>query len=84
MGRLSLSYRVETHRLKAPFRIAGRVFETSDMVIVELADGDDTGRGEGAGVFFLGDDADHGCSSAESDRFLARHRPAGARYCTIP
>ena len=32
----------------------------------------------------LGDDADHGCSSAESDRFLARHRPAGARYCTIP
>ena len=68
MGRLSLSYRVETHRLKAPFRIAGRVFETSDMVIVELADGDDTGRGEGAGVFFLGDDADHIVAELEAHR----------------
>ena len=68
MGALQLSYRVETHRLKAPFRIATRVFETSDVVVVELADGDETGRGEGAGVFFLDDDADHIVAELEAHR----------------
>jgi L-Ala-D/L-Glu epimerase len=74
MGPVSLSYRVETHRLKAPFRIAGRVFETSDMVIVELGDGQESGRGEGAGVFFLDDDADHIVAELE------RHRD-GIEHC---
>ena len=39
MTGLRLSYRVETHRLSAPFRISGRVFEDSDVVVVELDDG---------------------------------------------
>jgi L-alanine-DL-glutamate epimerase-like enolase superfamily enzyme len=73
MGPVRLSYRVETHRLKAPFRIAGRVFETSDMVIVELGDGQESGRGEGAGVFFLDDDADHIVAELERHRDAIEH-----------
>jgi L-alanine-DL-glutamate epimerase-like enolase superfamily enzyme len=59
MSKLSLSYRVETHRLAAPFRISGYVFETSDVVVAELSDGEFTGRGEAAGVYYLGDDSAH-------------------------
>jgi L-alanine-DL-glutamate epimerase-like enolase superfamily enzyme len=57
MAKLSLRYRVETHHLSAPFRISGFVFETSDVVVVELSDGEFTGRGEAAGVYYLGDDS---------------------------
>jgi L-alanine-DL-glutamate epimerase-like enolase superfamily enzyme len=59
MSKLTLSYRVETHRLAAPFRISGYVFETSDVVVAELSDGQFTGRGEAAGVYYLGDDSAH-------------------------
>jgi L-alanine-DL-glutamate epimerase-like enolase superfamily enzyme len=59
MGAFSLRYRVETHRLSAPFRISGYVFETSDVVVVELSDGEFTGRGEAAGVYYVGDDSAH-------------------------
>ena len=38
-----------------PFRIAGREWTSFDAVIVEIADGDAVGRGEGIGVFYLGD-----------------------------
>ena len=48
MGALRLTYRVETHRLAAPFRISGFVFESSDVVVVELTDGLATGQGEAA------------------------------------
>jgi L-Ala-D/L-Glu epimerase len=56
MGQV-LTYRVETHRLGAPFRISGYVFEASDLVVVELSDGTYRGRGEASGVYYLGDDA---------------------------
>jgi L-alanine-DL-glutamate epimerase-like enolase superfamily enzyme len=69
-GRVSLDYRVEKHRLSAPFRISGFTFETSELVVVELSDGEFTGRGEAAGVYYLGDDAAH--IVAELDR----HRDA--------
>ncbi|MEO7655407.1 MAG: dipeptide epimerase [Sphingomicrobium sp.] len=49
----------ETLRFKAPFRISGHVFETSDVVVVTLRDGDLVGRGEGCGVYYLGDDLAH-------------------------
>jgi L-alanine-DL-glutamate epimerase-like enolase superfamily enzyme len=68
MGRLGLDYRVETHRLSAPFRISGFVFETSDVVVVELTDGEFTGRGEAAGVYYLGDDAAHIVAEIEAHR----------------
>src|SRR4051794_39275685 len=68
MGALRLAYRVETHALSAPFRISGFVFETSDMVVVELTDGGDVGRGEAAGVYYLGDDSAHIVAELEAHR----------------
>ena len=38
-----------------PFRIAGREWTCFDSIVVEVAAGDVVGRGEGAGVFYLGD-----------------------------
>jgi L-alanine-DL-glutamate epimerase-like enolase superfamily enzyme len=87
MGATSLAYRVETHRLSAPFRISGFVFETSDVVVVELSDGEFTGRGEAAGVYYLGDDSAHIVAELEEHRSfiegcpdrdgLRRHMPRG-------
>ena len=68
MAGLSLQYRVETHRLSAPFRISGFVFETSDVVVAELSDGEFTGRGEAAGVYYLGDDSAHIVAELEAHR----------------
>jgi len=68
MSRLSLRYRVETHRLAAPFRISGYVFETSDVVVAELSDEEFTGRGEAAGVYYLGDDSGHIVAELDAHR----------------
>ena len=68
MRTLRLAYRVETHALSAPFRISGRVFETSEVVVVELGDDRDTGRGEAAGVYYLDDDSDHIVTELETYR----------------
>ena len=68
MGALQLS--VATTRLifAAPFRIAGRVFEHQDVVLVTLDDGAHRGRGEAAGVFYLDDDAEHMVAAIETSR----------------
>lgn len=63
-----LEYRVETHRLAAPFRISGYVFEASDVVVVELSDGKHRGRGEAAGVYYLKDEAPQIVEQLESNR----------------
>jgi L-Ala-D/L-Glu epimerase / N-acetyl-D-glutamate racemase len=68
MGGLRLEWRVEKHRLAAPFRIAGYVFEDSDVVVAELANGEHRGRGEAAGVYYLGDDAQHIVDQLETNR----------------
>ena len=68
MGAFRLAYRVETHALSAPFRISGFVFETSDVVVVELSNGEFTGRGEAAGVYYLGDDSAHIVAELEVHR----------------
>jgi L-Ala-D/L-Glu epimerase len=68
MRALRLAYRVETHALAAPFRISGFVFESSDVVVVELTNGQQTGRGEAAGVYYLDDDADHIVGELEAHR----------------
>jgi L-alanine-DL-glutamate epimerase-like enolase superfamily enzyme len=70
MAALELTYRVETHRLAAPFRISGYVFETSDVVVVELYDGQFTGRGEAAGVYYLGDDSSNIVAELDAHRSL--------------
>lgn len=59
MARLELEVSVETLRLAQPFRISGYVFTSSDVVVVTLRDGELRGRGEGGGVYYLGDDVPH-------------------------
>lgn len=54
-----LSVETETLRLAEPFRISGYLFETADVLVVTLADGRHRGRGEAAGVYYLGDDLPH-------------------------
>ena len=46
----------QTLRLAKPFRISGHVFETAEVLTVTLSDGEHRGFGEGAGVYYLGDD----------------------------
>jgi len=64
----SLDYRVETHRLAAPFRISGYVFEASELVVVELDGGRHRGRGEASGVYYLGDEAPQIVEQLEQNR----------------
>ncbi len=64
----TLAYRVETHPLAAPFRISGYVFEASDLVVVELDDGQHRGRGEAGGVYYMGDEAPQIVEALEANR----------------
>jgi L-alanine-DL-glutamate epimerase-like enolase superfamily enzyme len=66
MARLSLGVVTETLRLAKPFRISGYVFESSDVVVVTLSDGEHQGRGEGGGVFYMGDDVPHMLAALET------------------
>ena len=75
MPALTLRYRVETCRLKAPFRISGYVFETSDVVVAELSDGEFTGIGEASGVYYLGDDSKHILAELDAHRSLIEEGP---------
>ena len=68
MGRIALEVASETLSLKVPFRISGHVFETSDVVVVTLRDGELDGRGEGGGVYYLGDDVAHMLAAIEKAR----------------
>jgi L-alanine-DL-glutamate epimerase-like enolase superfamily enzyme len=58
MGQLTLDIASETLRLAQPFRIAGHVFDSSEIIVVTLSDGRAKGRGEASGVFFLGETVD--------------------------
>lgn len=68
MPRLTMDVQVETLPLAAPFRISGYVFETSDVVVVTLDDGDRRGRGEASGVYYLGDDVANMTAALEGAR----------------
>ena len=68
MAGLSLEVASETLRLKVPFRISGFVFDSSDVVVVTLRDGGLVGRGEGGGVYYLGDDVGHMLNDIEAAR----------------
>ena len=68
MRRLQMRVSTETLRLKKPFHIANFVWESSDVVVVILDDGQHQGRGEGGGVFFLGDDVAHMLAALEDHR----------------
>lgn len=64
--------RLSIHRAiwpyREPFRIAGFVFDRSDALVVEIGEGDAIGRGEGIGVYFLGDTIEAMVEAAESLR----------------
>ena len=55
-------------KMKAPFRISGYVFDAMPAVLATLSAGGVSGRGEAAGVYYLGDDQDHMVSQIESVR----------------
>lgn len=59
MTKLQFEVATQTLRLAKPFRISGHVFETSEVVVVTLRDGDFRGRGEASGVYYLNDDLAH-------------------------
>ena len=75
MPRISLHVATETLRLAKPFRISGHVFETSDVVVVTLGDGRHEGRGEGGGVYYLGDDVPHMLADIEAARAAIEDGP---------
>lgn len=66
----SLRYEVETRTFKAPFRISGFVFHVTDLLVVTLTDGEHRGRGEGAGIYYLGQGV------AQMVALLEQHREA--------
>lgn len=68
MKRLTLSIAAERLRLAKPFRISGYVFEAFQVVVVTLDDGQHRGRGEGGGVYYLGDDVPHMLEALEAAR----------------
>ena len=63
-----LSVTTERLRLAAPFRISGYVFEHSDVIVATVSEGGQTGRGEAAGVYYLGDDVTHMIAEIETFR----------------
>jgi len=65
---LALDLRVERFPYHRPFRISGHVFTETALLVAELSDGEHRGRGEGAGVYYLGDDIDHMLAEAQSVR----------------
>lgn len=68
MGGLRLALRIERFPYHQPFRISGHVFTETALLVAELSDGSHRGRGEGAGVYYLGDDAAHMLAEAERVR----------------
>ena len=68
MGKLALQVETESLQLSEPFRISGYVFETVDVVVVTLDDGEHRGRGEASGVYYLGDDVAHVVAALEATR----------------
>ena len=56
---LTLDLRVERFPYHQPFRISGHIFTETALLVAELSDGKHIGRGEGAGVYYLGDDIEH-------------------------
>lgn len=56
---LTLTHRRDAMVFREPFRISGYLFESMPAVIATLSDGTATGRGEAAGVYYLGDDPNH-------------------------
>lgn len=83
MGALCLTVVTDTLRLAQPFRIAGYVFDTADVLVVELDDGHHRGRGEAAGVYYTGDDLAHMRAAIERGRGEIEAGPTRAALRSI-
>jgi L-alanine-DL-glutamate epimerase-like enolase superfamily enzyme len=59
--------RLET-RFASPLRISGYIFDAMPSVAVTISDGDVSGRGEAAGVYYVGDDQDRMVATIEEVR----------------
>ena len=68
MAPLKLTVKVERLAFSAPFRIAGLLFEHQDAVVVTLAEGRRSGRGEACGVYYLDDNAGQMVAALEAQR----------------
>jgi L-alanine-DL-glutamate epimerase-like enolase superfamily enzyme len=73
---LRLTHETATLRLARPFRISGYLFETSDVLVVTLQDGIHSGRGEGAGAYYLGDDLANMVAQVEAVRAAIEAGPS--------
>lgn len=62
---LTLTLDVEKFTYRKPFRISGHVFTETAVLVAHLSDGEHIGRGEGAGVYYLGDDIEHMLTKAQ-------------------
>jgi L-alanine-DL-glutamate epimerase-like enolase superfamily enzyme len=62
---VKFSVHLEQWQLAQPFRIAGKEWRTSPALVVELERGGFVGRGEGQGVFYLGETAESMLEQAE-------------------
>lgn len=51
----SLSVNIVTWPLKTPFRITGRSYDSITPVVVEISEAGHIGRGEGMGVYYIGE-----------------------------
>lgn len=76
MGKLRLDVATEALRLAEPFRISGYVFETVDVVVATLSDGEHRGRGEASGVFYLHDEAPQMLAAIEEAREAIEQGPS--------
>jgi L-alanine-DL-glutamate epimerase-like enolase superfamily enzyme len=63
-----MTIETQTLRLAQPFRISGFEFDTADVLVTTLDDGEHRGIGEAAGVYYLGDDLAHMQGAAEGAR----------------
>lgn len=68
MSLRSLSYERVENRFRSPIRISGYIFESMPAVIVSVKHDGLVGRGEAAGVYYLGDDVSHIVSEIERVR----------------
>jgi len=55
-------------RFAEPFRIAGYVFDAMPSIVASIREGGTRGRGEAAGVYYLGDDQDRMIATVEQVR----------------
>jgi L-alanine-DL-glutamate epimerase-like enolase superfamily enzyme len=66
MTRRTLAHRRIENRMREPFRISGYLFHSMPSVVATIVEDGRTGRGEAAGVYYLGDDPAH--MAGEIDR----------------